>query len=202
MTTQDRDFSIKDLFDFYYNEYKPLYSDVSAGNKLSQETLFEVTAAFDHVARHFSSFPNQNGNEPKHAKDAMAHIKRACLDMYKLAYSDTKEIYDRLCKLPIDLIDNGDFEKELHKLFAETRAMAKEARHLEGVPKDTHVPAFEVWQKAYHNCTRIISDEFFLNPKVGWAKRRKKTRDWLSIVGFIVGLWGLLVALGILPPLR
>jgi hypothetical protein len=105
MTSQNKDISLKDLFDFYYSEYKPLYSDVSAGNRLSQEAMFEVTAAFDHVARNFLPHTNQIENKPYHLKDAMGHLKRACLDMYKLAYFDAKEVYDRLCQLPIDLID-------------------------------------------------------------------------------------------------
>jgi len=128
------DISFKDLFDFYYEEYTPLYSDVSAGNKLSQETLFEVTAAFNHVARYYLPFSDAERNESYHAKKALSHLKRACLDLYKINYADTKEMYDKLCKLPIHLIDNGEFERELHKLFSETRAMAKMARNLEGMP--------------------------------------------------------------------
>jgi hypothetical protein len=31
----DKDIKFQDLFDFYYAEYKPLYSDVTAANHLS-----------------------------------------------------------------------------------------------------------------------------------------------------------------------
>ena len=66
-----------------------------------------------------------------------------------IKYIVPKEMYDKLCKLPIHLIDNGEFEKELHKLFSETRAMAKAARSLEGMPGNPDVSAFDVWQKVY-----------------------------------------------------
>jgi len=71
------------------------------------------------------------------------------------------------------------------------------------MPGNPDVSAFDVWQKVYVNCIRIASEEFFLNKKVGWAKRKKQTWERVSVwVGFLIGLWGLLVTLGILPPLR
>ena len=201
MASPEKDVTFKDLFDFYYSEYKPLYSDVTSANHLSQETLFEVTAAFDHVARFFSPNANPDETESYCAKKAMSHLKRACLDMYKLEYVYTKDVYDKLCRLPINLIDNGEFEKKLHKLFAETRVLAKEARRLEGVKKaDSPELAFEIWGKAYVNCKRITSDEFYLNPNVGWAKRNRKKLEMVGIILSVLSfLWGILTFLGIIP---
>jgi len=118
MDHNDKDTDFRGLFDFYYQEYKPLYCSVSAGNKLPQEALFEVAAAFDHIARHYSSDTGPGESESYCAGKALSHIKRACLDLYKLEYCDTKLIYDDLCKLPINLIDNGEYEKKLRGLFA------------------------------------------------------------------------------------
>jgi hypothetical protein len=200
--TEDKGTSFRDLFGFYYSTYKPLYSRVSAKNSLSQETLFEVNAAFDHVARHYSPNAGHDDTEPKCASKAMSHIKRACLDMYKLEYFDTKEIHDALCKLPIHLIDNGEYENKLRRLFSETKEMATKARELEGVSSDGRIAAFDIWQKVFVNCARISSTEFYTNPNVAWASRKRKAMDWAAIVGIALGVLGLLVALGVVPPIR
>jgi hypothetical protein len=123
--------------------------------------------------------------------------------MYKLEFVDTKNAYDELCKLPIHLIDNGEFEKRLRELFAKTKKLAKDGRNLEGIKlADSPEPAFEKWQEAYVNCKRITSEKFYLNPNVDWAKRKRSAKNWLSIIGLLVGIWGLLVTLGVFPPLR
>jgi hypothetical protein len=196
--TIERYAAFQDLFDFYYKDYKPLYSDVSAANHLSQETLIEVAAAFDHVARHFSIDGN---NESDCANEAISHLKRACLDMYKLEYADTKDVYDVLCKLPINLIDNGAFEKKLHALFAETRKLAKEARSLEGMKRtDSPLPAFDKWGQVYNNCKRITSNEFQLNPNVDWAKRKRDRKDTLyAIITILSVVLAILTYFGIAP---
>jgi hypothetical protein len=188
------------VFDFYYVEYKPLYSDVVTANRGAQEAWQEIAAAFDHIARHYGE---DGRNEAECADEAKSHLKRACLDMYKLEFADTKRVYDALCELPINLIDNGDFEKGLHALFAETRKLAAEARILEGVKRvDSPLSAFGVWAQVYENCKRIASKEFQLNPNVDWAKRK---RDRKTTVGLVVGVlgfvWGVLTTLGVIPTL-
>ena len=183
----EENITFQNLFDFYYEEYKPLYCDVSAANKLPQEALLETAAAFDHIARHFLG--EKGGTETECAGKALSHLKRACLDMYKLEYVDAKESYDRLCRLPINLVDNGDFERILHALFAETRKMAVEARCLEGQKAvDSPAPAFEKWKLVYINCKRIASNEFLLNPKIGWARLRGGIKENLGIFLAILGL--------------
>jgi len=202
MTVEGKGAGLQDLFDFYYREYKPLYSRVSAENKLAQEALFEVAAAFDHAARCYSPNASPDDSESKCASEAISHLKRACLDMYKIEYFDTKEVYDKLCKLPIGFIDNGDYEKKLRELFADTKKMTASARELEGVRQAGHPPAFDIWQNISVNCARIMSKEFYLHPSVSWAKRKCWWPNWVAIIGIVLGLLGLLATLGIIPTLR
>ena len=42
----------EELFKFYHEYVKLLYSSVQAGGSLPAEVLFELNAALDHVSRH------------------------------------------------------------------------------------------------------------------------------------------------------
>lgn len=44
--------NIAELFAFYHDYVKVLYSAVQTENALPQEVLFELNAAFDHLSRH------------------------------------------------------------------------------------------------------------------------------------------------------
>ena len=44
--------SLSELFDFYYDRVKPLYTRALASNDLPVELLFETLAALDHLSRH------------------------------------------------------------------------------------------------------------------------------------------------------
>ncbi len=46
--------TFEELFAFYHQYVKLLYSDVQTQNVLPAETLFEMNAAFDHVSRHWA----------------------------------------------------------------------------------------------------------------------------------------------------
>jgi hypothetical protein len=43
--------NLQELFEFYFDFVKPLYSEIQTRNELPYETLFELNAAFDHVSR-------------------------------------------------------------------------------------------------------------------------------------------------------
>jgi len=171
MTDKNNGETFQELFDFYHKEYKPLYCYATADNALTQEVLFEIAAAFDHVARYYATDADPKRSESYCTGKALSHMKRACLDLYKLKLNETRQIYEDLCKLPINIIDNGKFEENLRRLFAETKEMAARARKLES----TNIPlAFDIWQKVYTNCLRVTSEEFYLHPNVNWAKRTEQ----------------------------
>lgn len=95
-----------ELFDFYQNQVKVFYSAVQAENTLPLEILFELNAAFDHVSRHYVY------GEPEHevVLKSYSHLKRACLDVFKITLRETLDMADELAKIDVSLIDNGAYE--------------------------------------------------------------------------------------------
>jgi len=183
---------LRELFRFYYDYVKPLYAAVSAENVMPQEVLFEINAAFDHVSRHW-----EHGEpEADMVKQAYGHLKRSCLDIFKLSYKDLKMDYDRMMKADLSLIDNGDFEGNARRRFAEITQLVRDARNFEGknsIGKEKNPEAFEKWLPAYEK-GEAFRREYILNPKVDWAK--KKTTSIFRkeiVVGIIIN-----VAIGVL----
>ena len=76
--------TLAELFDFYFDEVKVLYAAVQAENTLPAEVLFEINAAFDHLARHWR---HKEGEADAVAK-TFGHLKRACLDIFKIRARD------------------------------------------------------------------------------------------------------------------
>ena len=70
---------VKDVFQFYDDSLKPLYSETEArDNSLPVEVLFEIHSAFDHLKRFYVS----SEEEAACCRKAYGHLIRACLDMY------------------------------------------------------------------------------------------------------------------------
>jgi len=83
------------LFDFYDKVVKLLYSAVQADNNMPQETLFEINAAFDHLARHWT----EGEDEPFVAEKVYSHLKRGVSISLRSSTgmrSTTTTIYQRL----------------------------------------------------------------------------------------------------------
>lgn len=185
------------LFDFYNKSLKVFYSDIQTENILPQEVLFEINAAFDHVSRIYT----YNDSAPGAIKQAYSHLKRACLDIFKLKVKRTLDNYEYLKKINVSLIDNGDFEKRLHLLVSGIKKGTKKARILEGKTgndPDYPVKAFEHWIPVYEKCLEFEAD-YFNHPHLHWAKRKGVTLFWKrillsSIVSFFLG-WVLKPAL-------
>jgi hypothetical protein len=183
-----------ELFDFYYDRFKLLYSDAEARNKPPLEVQFEIHAAFDHLSRYWKY------HEPKGRviDRVRGHLKRACFDLIKVRLSETREQYDELRKIDTSVIDNGEYEKNLHKLWHDIRIDATQARHLEGKSTDE---AFSLWDKVDLACAQLEKD-FYLHEKVDWAKQKdneKKQYKWKKywkellfscVVSFIFGVVG------------
>ncbi len=119
---------LSDLFCFYYDKFKPLYGEVEAEGNVTNEMLFEVAAAFDHLARLWKF------HEPeKQVVDrACGHLKRGCFDAFKLAVVRVSDMRKRLSVIETSLIDNGNFDREMIEAWHRIREGAKEARLAEG----------------------------------------------------------------------
>ncbi len=195
MTTDPEDLrrpeNLGDLFHFYHGYVKLLYCESQTRNQLSNEILFEVNAAFDHLSRIWV----YGEDEREVVSKVYSHLKRICLDVFKLKLKDTRDQYKKLLLTDTSIIDNGKFDTNLHQLMSRIRNQATEARRREGQPDHNGglAQAFDLWQEVYKDC-EMLQSEFFLNPSLDWAKRknrRKRLRDMLY--GFLVG--GVLVGL-------
>jgi hypothetical protein len=182
-----------ELFRFYHQYVKVLYSLVQTENALPVEVLFELNAALDHLSRHWV----YGQSEARVVSLAYGHLKRSCLDIFKIAVREARQQYDQLRRIDTSAIDNGDFDRGLHALFAEIRAGAIEARRLEGDTRADGVgpiQAFDRWQPVFEACLRLEAD-FFLHPALDWAKKRFWKRYWRStliaaLLLFLAGAFG------------
>lgn len=182
------------LFELYYQECKPLYSEVSANNQMPPELLFEINAAFDHVSRIWK----YGEDEAAVCAKASAHLKRACFDAFKLILKRHVDDLERLLAINTGIIDNGNFDKALFKLKSQLLSAATDARSSEGESRESWHDAFSKWREVHRLCKRLNA-EFILNPNVDWAKKLEtRTRTWINwpniIAGFIVGVLGSLLA--------
>lgn len=160
--------NLEELFEFYYNFVKPLYSEVQTQNALPVETLFELNAAFDHISRiYYYSEP-----EVKAIDKAYGHLKRSCLDIFKLRVKEARSQFDELRKIDTSFIDEGNFNSELVDLYSAIKDGAKVAREKEGEYKSTgeEEHAFELWQPVLDNCV-TLEKEFYNCSNVNWAKQ-------------------------------
>ena len=182
--------SFQELFEFYHGYVKPLYADASTENALPQEVLFELNAAHDHISRHWIYAEA----EQNVVDQAFRHLKRACLDMFKLRVKEARRQYDELCRTDMDAVDNGEFALRVRKCYNEMRTAAQRARRNEGSPDtDVAVVAFELWENVYAKC--IDMQDLYNHPKVRWARRRG-VRAFLrqQWIGFLVGVCASIVA--------
>jgi hypothetical protein len=182
------------LFDFYNRVVKLLYSAVQADNNMPQETLFEINAAFDHLARHWT----EGEDEPFVAEKVYSHLKRGCLDIFKILYRDTIDDYKRLSTIDTSIIDNGRFDADLWSLVSEIKTGARDARRLEGKRAEENGidEAFDRWSKVFENCEKL-RENFINNPNVNWA--RHKTRMY-GIKAFVLAIVASVVAGIIISP--
>jgi hypothetical protein len=186
----------KELFEFYRDTVKPLYSEIQLTNTLPTEILFEINAAFDHLSRAWT----YGETEPAVVEKAYSHLKRSVLDIFKIVLRTSIAQYEELTKTDISIIDNGKFEVELRKLHHEIKASARAARSGEGDTRSDDaaaVAAFDLWAPVYEKCKRL-EREFYESEKWLWAKQRND-RSWLRQQkwGLITGVAASLVAAAI-----
>lgn len=177
--------TLAELFRFYHDYVKLLYSSVQVENHLPVEVLFELNAALDHISRMWTY------GEPERVvvEKAYSHLKRSCLDVFKLRVRTAIDQYEELRKIEISLIDNGEFEKQLKALVQQIRSGATEARRVEGRTKDEKdgsIQAFAAWEPVFNDCVRLEKD-FYFHASVDWAKRKGFWRGVKSLVAGLVG---------------
>ncbi len=152
-----------DLFSFYYQKFKPLYSRAQIFEQVPVETWFEIGAAFDHLSR----ISEYGDPEPHAVARAAAHLKRGCFDIFKIILREVRRQYAQLRALDLEALDCGQFKREMNALWQCIRVAAVEARNAEG---DASTPerwsgAFGLWEKVYEDCERFWR-EFCLSDKV------------------------------------
>jgi len=177
----------KDVYLFYNDKVKILYSEIEArNNSLPIELLFEIHAAFDHLKR----IHVDGESEADCAGKAFSHLKRGSLDAFKLKLKSFNDDYAKLIKSKTDLhfIDNGKFLPSLLNKRKVIIRLAKEARLFEG--KNDIDNAFEKWYEV-SGLIDQFEEEFFDPAKLQWAKKINFLHDMRGfIVGIITGVIG------------
>jgi hypothetical protein len=188
----------KDVYKFYNEKVKILYSEIEArNNSLPVELLFEIYSAFDHLKR----IHVDGEDEHSCAEKAFSHLKRGLLDAFKLKLMYHNKDYSKILKLKADLrlIDNGGFLPSLLCKRKEIIDIAKTARLFEG-KKDTD-EAFEKWYEV-SNLIDQFEKEFFDSSKIQWAKKISIFHFSITfIVGIIAGVIASIIVQYLFPGL-
>lgn len=189
--------TFRELFEFYYTFVKPLYGGVQLSGVLPVEVLFEINAAFDHVSRHWA----YDEVEAEAVARAFSHLKRSCLDIFKLGVKEARRQYDELRAIDTSIIDNGDFDRALLALWNSIKTGGRDARAQEGQTLDDdaqHVHSFDLWLPVYEDCV-TLETRFYNHPHVDWARKKQvKSVWWERVVSFVIGVVASLVATWVL----
>ena len=182
---------LNELFQFYNDYVKLLYSSVQINNELPVEVLFELNAALDHISRKYVY------DEPEKVvvEKAFSHLKRSCLDIFKLQVKIATDQFKELRKIDTSIIDNGEFDKKLLTLYHNIQNGARIARKEEGdrrYDKDGYIKSFDLWEPVYENAV-LLQEDFYYNKNVEWAKKKNKIYNLKTfllslLASFIAGL--------------
>lgn len=190
-----------ELFAFYKAHVKPLYSAVQASDNLPLETLHEITAAFDHLSRIHTDNVDVQGEMDR----VYSHLKRSCLDIYKIKLKETNEQYRSLHRFgrALTIIDNGAYVTGMERLYQSIRERAKSARLEESLQRNDPYacePHFGIWQGVYNDCCAFEKD-FFEHPGVAWAKLKMLSYNALGIILPVIAAMALEYFFGIVAKL-
>lgn len=188
---QRRPKTLLELFQFYSDYLKPIYAYMQTRNVMASELLVEVNAAFDHLSRLWV----YNEPEAHVVAKVYSHLKRACLDIFKLRLVETTDNYKKLCRLDVSLVDNGRYKGAMISAHMDIERLATLARSGEGdVRQDDHaaVRAFDLWEPVFLKCAEF-DEQFYAHPAVYWsdAEIERKKRKGLKIafgLGFLASL--------------
>lgn len=182
--------SERDLFDFYYKKVKLLYSEVQAGDKLPLEILHEIAAAFDHISRIHVGSDIEQENPSINIEKAYSHLKRSCLDIFKIKYRRTlKKVRVLRRSKWTSYLDNGKFNIKMEAAYGKIRNLASSARVHEAQDRDDHhivEPQFGAWSEVYSECINF-EKRFYNHKQRAWARRKSFKAQLCSMLisGFI-----------------
>ena len=182
--------NFKELFKFYDDYVKLLYSQVQINNQLPVEVLFELNAALDHISRKW----NYSDKEEYVVEKAFSHLKRSCLDIFKLQVKNATDQFNELRKIDTSIINNGEFDRELVDLYYEIKTGARYARKEEGdtrSDKNGYVKAFDLWEPVYENALKLEND-FYYNKHIEWARHKN---SMVTLKTFIISLAASILAI-------
>lgn len=189
----ERPENLKELFDFYYERFKPIYAHVESLNQPPTEMFFEINAAFDHLSRIWK----YDQSEEEAIKKVASHLKRGTFDAFKIILRETRSHYDELRDVDLSIVDNGHFQQDMIHKWNTIRELAVRARQMEGDTREEHRwnEPFDLWEKTYTHCVQF-DDKFYRCDKVDWAKTKNWQKTWWQrFEGFLIGvLAGLVVS--------
>lgn len=175
----------EDVYQFYNDYVKVLYSEIEArNNSLPVELLFEIHSAFDHLKR----IHIDNEDSEICAEKAYSHLKRGVLDAFKLKLKYFNKDYERFFKKKTDfrIIDNGTFLPQMIQARKEIEKHAKSARLNEG--KLDFESSFNEWC-VVSDLINQFEENYFLSKAVTWAAKQSFFRFAVSfLVGVVTGL--------------
>ena len=171
------------LFEFYVAEVKPIYARMQADGVLPTEILHEINAAFDHVSRNWTI---DNESEDQAALKAYSHLKRSCLDAFKMRLKEISDQRKELDRMHTDIIDNGEFDKRRKLLWVQIRNTSIDARKTEGIDEQ-----FEKWKSVFNLCEEF-EQTYSLNPNIDWSHRKRTWEDrrknlFWAVAGAVLG---------------
>lgn len=176
----------QEVYQFYNDTVKVIYSEVEAkNNTLPVELLFEINSAFDHLKR----VHVDNELENVQAQKAYSHLKRGCLDAFKLKLKyfnvDVNRIYNK--KADLRIIDNGHFLSDFIKEKTVIFRLAKNARLNEG--KNDTEQALKDWCEV-SVLIDSFEEKFFDSNKLHWAEKQSffhfNANFWLGVLAGII----------------
>lgn len=178
----DRPKTYGELFAFYDEYVKILYGSIQAENILPTEVLFEINAAFDHLSRAWI----YNESEETVVYKAHSHLKRSCLDIFKLRVKQILDQYKELGEIDTSIIDNGEYDREMRSLAHEIKTGAALARRFEGKPSAEayEVASFSLWQPVFDKC-ETFEKKFYRHSKIDWAKKKHRM---FAVREFVLGI--------------
>ena len=185
--------TLADLRAFYTNEYRPLYDRFMVVGAAAQELHTEVACAADHLF--FLSQPDGEIS-PEDIERAMAHLKRATFDAFKLVFeSEIRGQYNELMNRKYLDVHDGKFRSEITSLWIDAKETAIIARLYETKSRRTDE---ERWGSAFEEWKRILplADKFTslkASPEV--VSSVKEPRSWRIRASVLWVLSALLSAL-------
>jgi len=168
--------TFEDLFGFYREYIKPVYSYCQTYSVLPQEALFEICAAWDHVARHYK--PGKPEEEKYVVEKAFSHLKRSCLDIFKIALINAVDQLHEMKRNDLSFAIEGGitFEKKLMSLIKEIREKAEMARIKEG---EDFGYGYETWWEMYIKCREV--EKLYYDDRISWKNKSPATdEEWLK----------------------